>query len=135
MENDSIRASGTNMLVDIWISGKLRAISVSRAAIDSYIGFEKAAGMSDDDRCEFIRTNLPLVVSAVRAKLRDSSPAADSVVIDVGQLGGGPDRRKTERRKGERRTIARPKELLPHGERRRTDRRKSDRRKPPTKPS
>jgi len=28
MENDSIRASGTDMLVDIWIEGKRRSISI-----------------------------------------------------------------------------------------------------------
>jgi hypothetical protein len=139
MENDSIRASGSDTLVDIWINGKLRAICVTREAIDTYLGFERAARMSDDDRCEFVRTHLPLVVTAVRAKLRDSNPAADAVRLDGEQLGGpgsgrAGDRRKVERRKAERRKVSTPKEQLPHGERRRGERRKSGRRTP-KKPS
>ena len=136
MENDSIRASGTDTLVDIWVNSELRAICVRREAIDNYIGFE-AARMSEDDRCEFVRKNLPLVVTAVKTKLRNSNPAADTVTIEGGQLGGddagGIDRRKRERRKTERRKVTKPKEQLPHGERRRTDRRKTERRRPPGK--
>jgi hypothetical protein len=135
MENDSIRASGNHTLVDIWINGKLRAISVSREAIDAYVGFDKATAMSDEDRCEFIRTHLPLVVSAAKARLHDASPGADSVLIDNGHLGSrGGDRRKAERRKADRRKTNRPKEALPQGERRHASRRKNQRRKPPAKP-
>jgi hypothetical protein len=139
MENDSIRASGSDTLVDIWINGKLRAICVTREAIDTYLGFERAARMSEDDRCEFVRTHLPLVVTAVRTKLRDSNPAADAVVLEGEQLGGpgsgrAGDRRKVERRKAERRKVNTPKDQLPHGERRRGERRKTGRRTP-KKPS
>jgi hypothetical protein len=129
MENDSIRASGTNTLVDIWIEGKLRAICVAQEAIGAYLGFDKAAGMSDDDRCEFVRTHLPLVITATKATLRDSDPTADSVVIDVGELarsdGRAGDRRAGERRKSERRKSDRP---VSHPDRRRGDRRKGARR-------
>jgi hypothetical protein len=140
VENDSIRASGSSTLVDIWIDGKLRAICVSREAIDGYLGFDRTGGMTDDDRCEFVRTHLPLVVSAAKSKLGETDPAADAVVIEGGQLpkadeGAGGDRRKTERRKAERRKTSRPKDALPHGERRRGDRRKSVRRRPPSKPT
>jgi hypothetical protein len=92
--------------------------------------------MTDDRRCEFLRKNLPLVVSAVKARLRDNS-AADSVRIEAGQLtvGAGGERRRTERRKSERRKVSKPKEELPHGERRRGERRTSERRKSPKKPS
>jgi hypothetical protein len=135
MENDSIRASGTDTLVDIWISGKLRAICVTREAIDTCVGFDEAARMTDDRRCEFLRKNLPLVVSAVKARLRDN-PDADSVRIEAGHLsvGAGGERRRTERRKSERRKVSKPKEELPHGERRRGERRTSERRKSPKKP-
>ena len=137
MENDSIRASGTDTLVDIWVNGKLRAICVRREAIDAYIGFE-ATRMSDDDRCEFVRKNLPLVVTAVKTKLSDTNPVADTVIIEGSQLGGdggGTDRRKRERRKTERRKVAKPKAELPRGEPRRGDRRKNDRRRPPGRPA
>jgi hypothetical protein len=131
MENDSIRASGTDTLVDIWVNGKLRAISISKDAIAAFVGFERA-DMSDDERCEFVRTHLPQLVAAVKTRLAKLDPDVDSVTIDVGQLGGSSqqDRRKTERRKTDRRTASRPKEELPQGERRRGDRRKGDRRSP-----
>lgn len=130
MENDSIRASGTDTLIDIWVEGKLRAISVTRAAIETFLG--KASGaMSDDDRCDFVRTHLPQVVTAVKAKLRNGNPTADSVEIEAGQLGGVGDRRKGDRRKSDRRKASRPAAELPQGERRRSQRRKDDRRKSP----
>ena len=129
MENDSIRASGNSTLVDIWVNGKLRAISVTSDAIETFLGVSSAKGLSEDERCEFVRGHLPQLVTAVRARLRDTDPNADSVVIDIGQLGGrAVDRRKGERRKGERRKTSLPRESLPRGERRRGDRRSSDRR-------
>jgi hypothetical protein len=134
MENDSIRASGNDTLVDIWINGRLRAICVTGEAIDTCVGFDEAARMTDVRRCEFVRKNLPLVVSSVKARLRDN-PGADSVVIDAGQLSAAADRRKAERRRSERRRVAKPAEELPHGERRRGERRKTERRRTPKKPS
>lgn len=137
MENDSIRSSGSSTLVDIWIGGKLRGICVSREAIESFLGVspDRAAAMSEDDRCEFIRTHLSQVVTAAANRLRDTNPAADTILIDAGQLGTNPgappaDRRKSERRKGDRRKPERPGER-PAVDRRRGDRRKSDRRSPP----
>jgi hypothetical protein len=128
MESDSIRASGKNTLVDIWVDGKLRAISLSREAVETALGTNRPVGMSEEERCEFVRTHLALVVTAAKAKLRDTDPDADNVFIDIG--GRTLDRRKSERRKGERRKLNRPVESLPKGERRRTDRRKKDRRSP-----
>ncbi len=134
MENDSIRASGANTLVDIWIEGKLRAISISREAIEAYVGFDRADGMSENDRCEFVRTHLPLIVKAAAARLHETSPSADQVSIESGHLqnpaGETGNRRKAERRKADRRKSDRPKQDLPHGERRRGERRKRDRRRP-----
>jgi hypothetical protein len=136
MENDSIRASGTNTLVDIWIDGKLRGIGVSQEAIGAYLGFEQASGMTDHDRCEFVRAHLPLILTAARARLQETNPAADTVMIDVGQLprpdSRSGDRRKTERRKVERRKAerARPDQI----DRRRRARRQGERRAKPPKP-
>lgn len=135
MENDSIRASGSSTLVDVWVNGKLRAISVTSDAIEAFLGVSRAKGMSEDERCEFVRGHLPQLVTAVKARLRDTDPDADSVVIDIGQLGGRViDRRKGDRRKGERRKTSLPRETLPHGERRRGDRRNSDRRRSSKRP-
>ena len=47
MENDSIRSVGSDTLVDIWIDGKMRSLSVSLEAIGAFLGFDKAAGMSE----------------------------------------------------------------------------------------
>ena len=128
MENDSIRASGSHTLIDIWVDGKVRAICVTRAAIETFLGTKTNSQMSEDDRCEFVRTHLPQVITAVKTSLRDDDPAADSVIIDAGQLGGQGDRRKAERRTADRRKASRPAEQLPHGERRRSQRRKTERR-------
>ena len=131
MENDSIRSSGGNTLVDIWIEGKLRGICVSRAAIETYLGLspEQAAAMSEEDRCEFVRKNLRQVVTAATNRLHATNPAADSIFIDAGQLGGSGgsghtgERRTVERRKTDRRKPE------PAGERAIGDRRQTDRRK------
>ena len=136
MENDSIRASGSDTLVDLWIDGKLRAISISQEAIGAFLGFERAAGMSDEDRCEFVRSHLPLVMTAAKARLSATNPAADVVSIDVGDLpntdGRSGDRRNADRRQAERRKSARPDANQP--DRRRGDRRTGQRRRP-SKPS
>jgi hypothetical protein len=134
MENDAIRVSSGNVLVDIWIDGKVRAVCVSREAIGAHLGFDQAEAMSDEDRREFVRANLSLVVAAAKARLSATNPATDAVTIDAGQLprntSRGGDRRTGERRKTERRKAAAPAADLPNGERRRGDRRQKQRRRP-----
>jgi hypothetical protein len=130
MESDSIRASGSNTLIDIWIEGKLRAICVTRPAIDSFRAQKGLPADPDGDACEYIRGQLPQVVSAAKTKLR-SDPLADNVTIDAGELGAVGERRQDERRKDERRKADRPAATLPHGERRKGERRKTGRRKSP----
>lgn len=136
MENDSIRSSGTNTLVDIWIEGKMRGICVSHAAIGAYVGFDRASGMNDDDRREFVRTHLPLVLAAAKERLRENDPGANVVIIDTGHLeradGASTDRRKTDRRKVDRRKVKVPRGNQP--ERRRGDRRQGERRTKPPSP-
>ena len=116
MENDSVRTSGSSTLVDMWIDGKLRAISVSREAIDAFLHLtpDRAMVMSDDERREFVRTHLTLVVSAATNQLRNSDPGADEVALQAGDLGGrvpvrpamgDGERRTGDRRKGDRRKI------------------------------
>ena len=100
MENDSIRASGTDTLIDIWIDGKIRAICITQEAIGAYLDFENVARMSDDERCNFVKINLGLVLSAAKARLREGDPTASSVVIDAGHL-ARPDGKATDRRKTE----------------------------------
>jgi hypothetical protein len=112
MENDSVRAMGDSTLVDLWIEGKFRAITISRQAIESYLQLAPgdAAAMSETDRREFVRLHLGLVVSAATALLR-SNPGAETIVIEAGQLGGKPQgvvaepRSTGDRRKGDRRKV------------------------------
>jgi hypothetical protein len=132
VENDSIRASGANTLVDIWVEGKLRAICVTREAIDHFTGFDGSAG-DEQLRCEFLRTHLPEIVTSVKAKLRDGNSGAETIIVDAGQIGTRADPRTGERRKAERRKVSRPADSLPQGERRRADRRSASRRRSPPK--
>ena len=104
MENDTVRTLGDNTLVDIWIEGKSRAITISRPAIEARTG----ESLTEAERCEFVRTNLGQVVRAASDILR-SNPGADAIVIEAGQLGGsarqssGERRGGGDRRKGDRR--------------------------------
>ena len=109
MESDSVRTMGDSTLVDLWIEGKFRAITISRPAIEAYlqVGVNET-DMSETDRREFVRTHLGLVVTAATEFLR-VNPGAETIEID--QLGSAPsaprartDRRTSgDRRKGERR--------------------------------
>ena len=136
MENDSIRSVGNDTLVDIWIEGKMRALCVSQEAIGAFLGFERAGGMSDLDRREFVRTHLPLIISAAKSRLAEVGADVDAVTIDVGQLprgdGQSGERRLCDRRKTERRQMKVPRPGQP--ERRKGDRRQGDRRTKPPKP-
>jgi hypothetical protein len=101
---------GESTLVDLWIEGKFRAITVSRQSIEAYLRLSPgdAAAMGETDRREFVRTHLSLVVTAAAERLR-AQPEAETIEID--QLGGaapqtamadrrgGGDRRKGDRRK------------------------------------
>jgi len=130
MENDSIRSVGSDTLVDIWIDGKMRSLSVSLEAIGAFLGFDKASSMSERDRCEFIRNHLPVVVAAAKQRLSETDRSAGEVVIDVGQIprsdGKSGDRRASDRRKGERRKVTLSRTGQP--ERRKGDRRAGERR-------
>lgn len=130
MENDSIRASGTDTLVDIWIDGKMRSICISQEAIGAYLDFDRVANMTDDERCEVVKDNLSIVLTAAKARLREMDPAAQTIVIDAGHL-PRPDGKATDRRRGDRRKGDRRKMKVPLGnqpERRRSDRRSGERR-------
>ena len=130
MENDTIRSSGGNTLVDLWIEGKMRAIAVSRGAIEAHLGLlsDRSAAMSDDDRCEFVRAHLALILTAAKAKLRESGPATDQIRIETGELGSAAAGRSGERRQADRRRSDRPDAVPPQGDRRKGQRRTGDRR-------
>lgn len=110
MESDSVRAVGDTTLVDLWIDGKFRAITISRQAIEAclHLSPAAAASMTESERRDFVRTHLSLVVAAAGARLR-SDPEAEKIEIETGQLGGEApratpgERRRGHRRKGDRR--------------------------------
>ncbi|HEX4800069.1 MAG TPA: hypothetical protein VFU91_02715 [Sphingomicrobium sp.] len=115
MENDTVRSMGESTLVDVWINGKMRSVCVSRGAIESFLQLpaDASSKMSDDERREFVRTHLAIVVAAAKEQLAATNPNADSILIDAGQIGArdkggnfverrrGGDRRKGHRRKGD----------------------------------
>jgi len=104
METDSVRAMGDSTLVDLWIEGRFRAITVSREAIASFLKLtpERADALTDSDRVEFVRTHLSTVVRAATSQLR-FNPGAESILIDGRQLSGEVVPPTGDRRKGERR--------------------------------
>jgi hypothetical protein len=110
MENDSVRTSGENTLIDIWIDGKMRSISLARDAIAALLQLapDRAAALADEDRREFVRTHLDLVVKTARERLREMDPGVSTITIDANPGRGSPsvpdgDRRRGDRRKGDRR--------------------------------
>ena len=130
MENDTIRGSGGNTFVDLWVEGKMRAIIITRGAIEAHLGLlsDRTAAMTEADRCEFVRGNLALVHKVAKAKLRDVGPDAETIVLESGELGLATGGRSGQRRKGDRRKSDRPEAIPPAGDRRRAQRRTGDRR-------
>src|SRR5690349_4934833 len=137
MDNDAVRTSADRTLVEMWIDGKSRTVSISRAAIGAHLRLtpDRVAAMTDDDCREFVRGNLKLLAAAATELVRANDPNASSVDIDVGQFTGNAppppppsppapsasDRRQGDRRKGGDRRKANlgpP----PSGERRKGDR-------------
>jgi hypothetical protein len=112
METDSIRTSGEDTLVDIWIDGKMRSVVITRDAIASFLrlGPDRASVLTDEDRREFVRTNLEQVVKTAKGRLRELEPGASIVTIEASSgvsRSSAPagDRRTGDRRKGERRKL------------------------------
>lgn len=130
MESDSLRSRGDSTLAEMWIDGKVRAVTITREAIEAFLRVpaDRAAAMSDEDRREFVRSHLTLVASAAKAQLRAVDPSADVVTLGAGALSGEEEvqgeRRQGDRRKGERRklNLGPP----PSGERRRGPRSQRD---------
>jgi hypothetical protein len=130
MESDSLRSSGEFTVVDMWVEGKLRSISVSRAAIESFLRLPPgASAMSDEDRREFVRTHLAQIVAAAKTQLQSMDPDTDSIVIDAAEAPATTDakpaadrRRGGDRRKDDRRKVTTP---VPRERRSGGDRRKN----------
>jgi len=108
MDNDAVRTSGDRTLVDMWIDGKSRTVSVTKAAIEAHLRLspERAEQMSAEDRCEFVRANLRMLAATATDVVRQGDREATAVVIEAEHLGGEApkstvDRRQSsDRRKG-----------------------------------
>ena len=105
MDNDAVRSSGDRTIVDMWIDGKFRSISVTRAAIEAHLGLSaaRAEEMTDDDRREFVRANLKLLASAAADWVRENDIDATTVLLERLSGQAAPpreDRRQGDRRKG-----------------------------------
>ena len=108
MDNDAVRTSGDRTLVDMWIDGKSRTVSVTKAAIEVHLRLspERAEQMSAEDRCEFVRANLRMLAATATDVVRQGDREATAVVIEAEHLGGEApkstvDRRQSsDRRKG-----------------------------------
>jgi hypothetical protein len=132
MDNDAVRTSGDQTLVDMWNEGKSRTVSISRAAIEAHLQLnpDRAAAMTDDDRREFVRGNLKLLATAASEIVQSGDRDATTVDIDVGQFTGNapaaPTSAATDRRQGDRRKGGDRRKVNlgppPSGERRRGDR-------------
>jgi len=103
MDNDAVRSSGDRTIVDMWIEGKFRSVSVTKAAIEAHLQLsdEQAAEMTDDDRREFVRANLKLLAGAAADQVRATDPDAATVLLE--RLTGQAAQPREERRRGDRR--------------------------------
>ena len=126
MDNDAVRTSADRTLVDMWIDGKSRTVSISRAAIESHLRLtpDRAAAMTDEDRREFVRGNLKLLATAASELVRQGDGNATTVDIDIGQFtGAAPAPQAADRRQGDRRSGGDRRKIdlgpPPSGERRR----------------
>ena len=141
LEGDTIRASGTNTMVDLWLVDRVQPICITREAIAANVGFATAERMGEDERCRFVRDNLALVVTAAKSVLEVNGPDCARIELDGQSLvqgagaGAGEDRRKSNRRFAERRRVKVPAGQLVVGERRKNSRRQSERRRPATSPT
>jgi len=106
MDNDAVRSSGDRTLVDMWIDGKSRTVSVTKAAIEAHLRLspERAETMSPEDRCEFVRANLRMLAATATDVVRQGDREATAVVIEAEHLGGEAPKSTVDRRQsGDRR--------------------------------
>ena len=87
MEGDIIRSSGNDTLVDLWIGGQSREITVTKGAIQAYLGtsVEGEGDTSPEGLRRFVRTHLGVLSRAVSLRLR-VNPSTTAVTIAAGDL-------------------------------------------------
>jgi hypothetical protein len=87
MKFESIVASGEDTLVEIELNGVWRRVSLSREAIEDHLLYspEISMAMTADQRCSFVRNNLPYVFAAVRRKIHGREDARN-IWLTAGDL-------------------------------------------------
>jgi len=85
---EGVWTHGENTELEAWVGGQTRKIAVTRGAIEDYLGLEpeKAAGMSAEARCKFVRDHLRTVIAAAKRKMEPTDHAADLVTVRRGEL-------------------------------------------------
>ena len=85
---EGVWTHGQNTELQAWIGGESRQIAVTRAAIESYLDLkpDRAAAMSAEARCQFVRDHLGTVIAAAKRKMEPSDRAAEVVTIRAGEL-------------------------------------------------
>jgi hypothetical protein len=87
MNFEDIVASGENTLVRIEMNGIWRQVTISREAVEDFLLYppEFSLAMTADQRCSFVRRNLPFVFAAARLKIHGRADARN-IWLTAGDL-------------------------------------------------
>jgi hypothetical protein len=82
MDTKDLRASGDATKVRVELEGHWRWVFVTREAIDDHLLLspERAAKMTPDDRCDWVREHLADVYAATRKKLIDPNDVGNIIL-------------------------------------------------------
>jgi hypothetical protein len=85
---EGVWTHGHNTELEAWVAGESRPIAVTREAIEAYLDLspEKAAAMTPEDRCQFVRDHLATVIDAAKRKMQPFDRSEDLVTIRTGEL-------------------------------------------------
>ena len=89
MERDTIQSSDHATTVDLWIEGRFRTVTVTRLAIEARLKLtpSEAEALSAEDRTQFVKANLGLVMQIAKALLRLKGTSTNEIVIGPAELG------------------------------------------------
>lgn len=89
-----IRTSNDGVVFDVELRGKRRRVLVTREAIEDYLQLtpEAAALHTQDQRLDFVREYLPVIIQAAKLRLANTHLDADVMVIRTGDIQAGDAR-------------------------------------------
>ena len=87
MLSDEVRSSGGDTVLNIQINDSWCKVTVTQEALEHHLGTShtKAADVSPEQRCQFVRDNMAFVFAGVRRKLRDQ-PGAQRITLAAGDM-------------------------------------------------